>query len=208
MKYKILIADDHKLFGEGLKELLRKQGDFMPFGPEKERYAIEEAISEINPKILLLDINLGKLDGLELGKDLKVAFPYLKIVMLTMYENEKMLNLSKLYGMDGYLLKDCETSVLLAGIRSVLAGGTCFVEFDKEMESIQYKPSDQFLVQYQLSEREIEIIHYLKKGISNQEIADIIHLSYHTVKTHRKNIYLKLGVGNVAELIKLMDKGK
>jgi DNA-binding NarL/FixJ family response regulator len=206
MKYKILIADDHKLFGEGLKELLRKQGDFMPFGPEKEKFEIEEAISEINPKVLLLDINLGKIDGLELGKDLKVAFPYLKIIMLTMYENEKMLKLSKQYGMDGYLLKDCETSVLLSGIRTVIDGGTYFVEIKAEPKNGIKIASDSFLAQYQLSEREGEIIEHLIKGLNNQEVAELLNLSYHTVKTHRKNIYLKLDVSNVPELIKRMNK--
>lgn len=206
MKYKILIADDHKLFGEGLKELLRKQGDFMPYGPEKEKYAIEEAISEINPKVLLLDINLGKFDGLELGKDLKIAFPYLKIIMLTMYENEKMLRLSKHYGMDGYLLKDCETSVLLTGIRTVIAGGSYFVEFKDESKNETGLASDSFLGQYQLSERETEIIQQIIKGLNNQEIAELLNLSFHTVKTHRKNIYLKLDVSNVAELIARMKE--
>ncbi|SOE19662.1 DNA-binding response regulator, NarL/FixJ family, contains REC and HTH domains [Spirosomataceae bacterium TFI 002] len=205
MKNKILIADDHKLFGEGLKELLRKQGDYMPFGPEKEKYAIEEAISEINPKVLLLDINLGKLDGLELGKDLKVAFPYLKIIMLTMYENEKMLKLSKLYGMDGYLLKDCETKVLLNGIKTVIDGGSYFVEFEAEPKYEMSTALDSFLAQYQLSDREVEIIDHLVKGLNNQEIAEILNLSYHTVKTHRKNIYLKLDVSNVPELITKMN---
>lgn len=204
MKYKILIADDHKLFGEGLKELLRKQGDFVPYGPEKEKYAIEEAISEIVPDVLLLDINLGKVDGIELGRDLKLAFPYLKIVMLTMYENEKMLRLSKQYGMDGYLLKDCETEILLSGIRKVIGGDTYFMEFSLEPKEELVNPSDSFLAQYQLSEREVEIIEYLKKGLNNPEIAEQLSLSFHTVKTHRKNIYLKLGVSNVPELIEFM----
>lgn len=204
MKYKILIADDHKLFGEGLKELLRKQGDFVPYGPEKDRYAIEEAISEIRPKVLLLDINLGKIDGLELGKDLKVAFPFLKIIMLTMYENEKMLKLSKLYGMDGYLLKDCETNVLLTGIRKVIDGESYFSEFANTRNVKQTIFSKRFLTQYQLSEMELEVISFLKNGMSDESIAERLLLTLHTVKTHRKNIFLKLGVNNLEDLCRKM----
>lgn len=204
MKYKILIADDHKLFGEGLKELLRKQGDFVPYGPEKDRYAIEEAISEIRPKVLLLDINLGKIDGLELGKDLKVAFPFLKIIMLTMYENEKMLKLSKLYGMDGYLLKDCETNVLLTGIRKVIDGESYFSEFANTRNVKQTIFSKRFLTQYQLSEMELEVISFLKNGISDESIAERLLLTLHTVKTHRKNVFLKLGVNNLEDLCRKM----
>lgn len=204
MKYKILIVDDHILFGEGLKELLRKQNDFQLFGPEKERHVIEQAISEIEPEVLLLDINLGKLDGLELGKDLKIRYPNLKILMLTMYDEEKLLRLSKQYGMDGYLLKGCETEVLLSGIRTVIGGGTYFVDFVVENDSKVKRKSDSFLAHYQLSEREIEIIELLKQGFNNPEIAKELSLSFHTVKTHRKNIYLKLGVRNVTELIEFM----
>jgi DNA-binding NarL/FixJ family response regulator len=205
MTTRIFIADDHQLFGEGLKELLLKQADFEVYGPFKESEVITYSIANLRPHVLLLDINLGKTDGLELGKELKAAYPDVKIIILTMYENEKMLARSKEYGMDGYLLKDCETQVLLGGIREVLAGGQYFITF-KSSPVKSLTDNDRFLVDYHLSERELEVMEQVKLGLSNQQIADNLSLSYHTVKTHRKNIYLKLGVSNVAELIEFTAK--
>ena len=205
MKTKILIADDHQLFGEGLKELLIKQADFEVLGPVKEKEEIIHAVIQQKPHVLLLDINLGKTDGLELGRDLRAHHSLLKIIMLTMYDNEKLLKLSKVYGMDGYLLKDCETAVLLGGIRQVIQGGTCFSNFYPGNHAND-PAKDEFLAHYQLSERELEVMNQIKLGLTNPEIADILSLSYHTVKTHRKNIYLKLKVSNVAELIEVTAK--
>lgn len=205
MKKRILIADDHLLFGEGLKELLAKQPAFEVKGPVKEREEIIQAVILFKPHVLLLDINLGKTNGIDLGRDLKKSHPGVKIIMLTMYEEEKFLKQSKQYQMDGYLLKDCETSVLLSGIQKVLDGNTCFTEFEETAENLAIGKDD-FMALYQLSSRELEVIHQLKHGFNNQEIAESLNLSFHTVKTHRKNIYMKLKVSNVAELIEVMNK--
>lgn len=205
MTKRILIADDHQLFGEGLKELLSKQSSFEVAGPLKEKEEIIQGVIRFKPHVLLLDINLGKTNGIDLGRNLKNSYPGIKIIMLTMYEDEKFLKQSKQFQMDGYLLKDCETSVLLSGIQKVLNGETCFTEFEPASEE-QNIGKDNFMARYQLSVRELEVMHQLKHGFNNQEIAEQLNLSFHTVKTHRKNIYMKLNVSNVAELIEVMNK--
>lgn len=200
MSPKILIADDHQLFGNGLKELLQKGNLYEVHGPIKHEDEIKHAISELRPAVLLLDINLNGINGIQLGKVLKGDFPDLKIIIITMYENLTFLAQSKEAELNGYLLKDCETSELLNGIKEVLNGGTCFVEMENDFfESETFK--DSFLEKYNITEREMEIMNHLKNGRTNEEIAKRLFLSFHTVKTHRKNIYNKLGVSNVAELI-------
>ncbi len=200
MKEKILIADDHQLFGDGLKELLQKKGDFDVYGPLSRPEEIKKALQEVRPEILLLDINLGGINGIELGEKLKKDFPETGIIMLTMYEHVNFLEKSKEVNLDGYLLKDCDTEELLEGIEKVLKGGKCFIRIETSFfENDAFK--DTFMEKYNLTERELEIMTHLKNGRTNDEIAKKLYLSFHTVKTHRKNIYLKLGVSNLAELI-------
>lgn len=198
---KILIIDDHLLFGLGLKELLLKESNFEVEGPLKEVNEIISTIQVVCPDLILLDINLNGINGIELGKKLKEEFNNIKIIILTMYEHSVFLKQAKDAAMDGYLLKDCDSTVLINGIQSVLDGGNCFMKLTNE-KSIS--TNNIFGDKYYLSDREIEIAHEICKGFNNQEIADKLHLSYHTIKTHRKNIYTKLSVSNVPELMEIL----
>jgi DNA-binding NarL/FixJ family response regulator len=194
---KILIVDDHQLFGLGLKELLLKQTDYQIIGPLKELNEINSTIQTQSPQLILLDINLAGINGIDLGKKLKVDFLHLKIIMLTMYEHAAFLQNAKDVDMDGYLLKDCDFNELLQGINAVLKGGTCFMKIKGEQFPIL---KDAFGDKLKLSEREIEISKEICNGLNNNEIAEKLRLSFHTIKTHRKNIYTKLGISHVTEL--------
>lgn len=194
---KILIVDDHQLFGLGLKELLLKQTDYQIIGPLKELNEINSTIQTQSPQLILLDINLAGINGIDLGKKLKVDFLHLKIIMLTMYEHAAFLQNAKDVDMDGYLLKDCDFNELLQGINAVLEGGTCFMKIKGEQFPIL---KDAFGDKLKLSEREIEISKEICNGLNNNEIAEKLRLSFHTIKTHRKNIYTKLGISHVTEL--------
>ncbi len=194
---KIIIVDDHQLFGLGLKELLLKQTDYHIFGPLKELNEINSTIQAQSPQLILLDINLAGINGIDLGKKLKVDFLHLKIIMLTMYEHAAFLQNAKDVGMDGYLLKDCDFDELLQGISAVLHGGTCFMKIKGEKIPVL---KDAFGAKHKLSEREIEISKEICNGLNNNEIAEKLRLSFHTIKTHRKNIYTKLGISHVTEL--------
>ena len=198
----ILIIDDHQLFGLGLKELLLKQESFEVLGPFKNIHDIHAAIQANHPQLLLLDINLNGVNGLDLGKKIKIDYPKLKIIILTMYEHAVFLKQSKEYGMDGYLLKDSEPQILIKDINNVLNGGQAFLEIIEE-SNIGLK--DDFAAKHRLSEREIEIGHEICKGLNNNEIAEKLFLSYHTVKTHRKNIYQKLKISHVTELLEILN---
>lgn len=200
-KIKILIIDDHMLFGLGLKELLLKQTDYEIFGPLKHINEINAEIQSKMPKLLLLDINLNGINGIDLGKKLKSDFPYLKIILLTMYEHATFLKQAKDAGLDGYLLKDSDSNVLINGIETVLNNGNCFLKIENENMFII---KDNFGDKHKLSEREIEIAEKICQGLNNNEIAEQLNLSYHTIKTHRKNIYTKLEISHVTELIEIL----
>ena len=198
---KILIVDDHLLFGLGLKELLLKQTNYQILGPLKELNEIYSTIQAQSPQLILLDINLNGVNGIDLGKKLKADFPRLKMIMLTMYEHSVFLKNAKDAGMDGYLLKDCDTKVFLKGISDVLQGGTCFMEIRNEQIFVL---KDTFGDKLKLSDREIEIATEICNGLNNNEIAEKLCLSFHTIKTHRKNIYTKLRISHVTELIEIL----
>lgn len=198
---KILIVDDHLLFGLGLKELLLKESGYEVTGPVTDLNEITSIIQTISPDVVLLDINLDGLNGIELGKKLKSEFGNIKIIILTMYEHAVFLKQAKESEMDGYLLKDSDPNVLFKGIQSVLDGGSCFLKIVDEKSS---QKMNGFGDKYYLSERELEVANEICKGLNNHEIAEKLNLSYHTIKTHRKNIYTKLSVSNVPELIEVL----
>ncbi|MBK9225335.1 MAG: response regulator transcription factor [Flavobacterium sp.] len=135
----------------------------------------------------MLDINRSGVNGLDLGKKIKMDYPNLKIIILTMYEHAVFLKQSKEYGMDGYLLKDSEPLVLISGINNVLKGEKAFLIIEGDTVN---NIKDDFAAKNKLSEREIEICHQICKGLNNHEIAEKFFLSYHTVKP-QKNIYQK-----------------
>lgn len=199
---KILIIDDHILFGLGLKELLTKQTNFKVFGPTKDLNEINASIQANAIQLLLLDINLNGTNGIVLGKKLKADFPKLKIIILTMYEHVVFLKQAKDIGLDGYLLKDCDPEILINGIEVVINGGHCFMKIENTQPTLT---KDAFGDKYKLSEREIEVAKEICVGLNNNEIAEKLILSYHTIKTHRKNIYTKLNISNVTELIQILN---
>jgi DNA-binding NarL/FixJ family response regulator len=200
-KIKILIIDDHLLFGLGLKELLLKESGYEVIGPVKDLNEITSLIQSITPDVVLLDINLNGVNGIELGKKLKSEFRNIKIIILTMYEHAVFLKQAKESEMDGYLLKDSDPIVLFNGIQSVLEGGSCFLKIVDGRSSIKLNG---FGDKYYLSERELDVAQEICKGLNNHEIAEKLNLSYHTIKTHRKNIYTKLSISNVPELIEVL----
>lgn len=204
MKSRILIADDHQLFGNGLKELLSKESYLEVFGPEKSPESIIHAVKLRHPQILLLDVNLEGVNGIELGEILKKDYPEMAIIIITMYNQAHLIEKSKDAGLDGYLLKDCETDVLINSINRILNGEKIFIT-QKEYDASPLLKDD-FLLQYQLTEREKEIIRLLTQGKSNTEIGECLFLSFHTIKTHRKNIYNKLGVSSLIELVEIAQK--
>lgn len=200
---KILLVDDHHIFNEGLKRLINEQSHYIVCGQVYQSKDIFHAIEHLRPHLILLDVNLKGINGLDIGKRIIKDYPDIKVIVLTMYNQSKLLEESRRIGLHGYLLKDATTSKLLNGIETVLNGKPYFD--DAVTGAAAQADHDQFVDTFaqklNLTFREIEIIRLIKNGYTNEQIADQLHLSFFTIKTHRKNIHFKLGLSKVTELI-------
>ena len=200
---RILLVDDHRLFNNGLSALLSEQPDLTVCGQVFQARDTLTAIQRSNPQLILLDINLQGSNGIDLGKTIIATFPAVRVMLLTMYNQPKLLDEARRAGLHGYLLKDTTTPELLRRIRDVLGGATYF---DTNVTAPSPPPEDpfgdSFAQRLNLTFREVEIIALIREGLSNERIADRIHLSIETVKTHRKNIHFKLGITKATDLVR------
>jgi two-component system, NarL family, nitrate/nitrite response regulator NarL len=204
---KVFIADDHTLFIDGLKLLLKDEHDVVVLDVANEGKELLHLLEKELPDIVLLDINMPGINGLETTRHVKRSYGIVKVIILSTYNDEHLIDKAKQYGANGYLLKNCNKEELLQTIRSVFAGHDCFpTNILKSAKDLNL--SDSFLKQFQLSKRELEVIDYIKKGLTNQQIADALFLSIYTVETHRKNIMQKLKLNSAAALMKFILENK
>lgn len=204
---KILLIDDHKIFNDGLKSLLNEQPNFAVCAQVFQAKDVFFSIQSHNPDLIILDINLQGINGIDLGKKIVADFPKTKVMILTMYNQSKLLEEAKEAGLHGYLLKDATTPELLTALQTVLAGNPYFdTKVAKEELLTEDTFGDDFARRLNLTFREVEIIRLIKEGLTNEQIAERLSLSFYTIKTHRKNIHFKLGINNVAELIQFATK--
>jgi DNA-binding NarL/FixJ family response regulator len=201
-KTRILLADDHSLFSDGICSLLSTEPDMQVVGQVYDGAGVLPAVHQQHPDLLLLDVNLPRQNGYDLTPKLLSSFPALRLIILTMYAERRLVQEFRQMGVHGYILKNANRSTLLTGIRSVLSGNHYF---DPQLTDPTDSPTfadDVFLKQFQLTPREVEIIRYIRQGLPSQEIAEKTGLSYLTIKTHRRNIHFKLGTGSTADLIR------
>lgn len=199
-KIKILLVDDHQLFNDGIKSLLSSESNLTIVGQLFEGNKVLREIQKCTPEIIFLDINLPDYNGIDLSKEILQHFPSLKIILLTMYADEKMLKEGKKVGVHGYILKNSSKQELLAGINAVMKGMYYFD--DKVIKQFVEVRKDDLSKKYALTGRETEIIRLVIKGLDSYQIAESMNLSYFTIKTHRRNIHFKLGTSSTAELIR------
>lgn len=199
MKPKLLIADDHTLFNEGIKQLISDHYDIIGqvFDGKDVLYTMLLKV----PDVILLDINLPSINGFEVAKEIKKSFETVKIIFLSMYTEPRFIEQSQQLNIDGYLLKNSTKEELIRGIDSVLKGINYYdPKLDQTRQNLHH--DDYFVKQFSLTPREVEIIRMIKDGLNTSEIAEKLFLGLETVKTHRKNIYYKLSITKSTELIK------
>lgn len=199
---KILLVDDHHLFSDGLQSLLQNEQEFEVVGQIYDGNQVLSAIQQCAPDLVLLDVNLPQKNGKELAAIILKDFPVIKVIILTMYDETQLVKDFDKMGVHGYILKNSTKSELLSGINRVLSGKRFF---DPKLSRNIPQPTlvdDEFIRKFSLTPREIEMIRLIKNGLSSQEIADIVHLSLMTVKTHRRNIHFKLKTETTADLIR------
>lgn len=151
------------------------------------------------PDFILLDINMPGMNGFDVLKRIKDYYPKIKVIMLSTYNEEHLIEKAKAEGASGYLFKNVGKAELLQVMRSVAQGQLCFPCKQPVVNSMPNEP-DPFLKQFQLTKRETELLQFIKQNFTNQQMADHLHLSIYTVETHRKNIMQKLNLKNPVEL--------
>lgn len=199
----IIIADDHTIFIDGLKMLLKDEPDINILAVANNGKDLLSLLPTSKPDIILLDINMPKVNGLETGRMIQQYYPDVRYMILSTYNDEHLIEKAKSYGASAYVLKTENKDKLVEAIRSVKDGGVCFPDLSNEDRN-EFDSRDQFLKQFDLTKREIEILKLIKKDYSNHQMADELFLSVYTVQTHRKNIMHKLGINHAAALMKFI----
>lgn len=199
---KILIADDHQLFNDGMKMMLTAEGDIDIVGQVFSGKDVLHAVHTLQPDLLLLDINMPHQNGLEVAEKMRESYPAVRIIMLTMYSDRKFVEDCKRLGVPGYILKNSGVDEVLNAIDTVLAGQRYYDPKLTKSTAPNLHADDSFQRQFQLTKREIEIIGLIGQSFTNEEIANRLFLSVATVKTHRNNINLKLGIKQPADLVR------
>jgi DNA-binding NarL/FixJ family response regulator len=200
-----MIADDHPLVRGGLRALLERDGEFQVIAEAADGYeAIDLAVLH-KPDVVLLDVGMPRLSGPDAAQSISQKAPAVRIVMLSMHSDEAYVLRALKAGARGYLLKVSPEADVLAAVRAVAAGHAYF------SPSITKLLVEEYVVEARrrgvedsydlLSTREKEILHLLASGKGNREIADLLFISVSTVETHRNNIFQKLHLHNLAELI-------
>jgi DNA-binding NarL/FixJ family response regulator len=201
---RILIADDHPLIITGIKSALSDIEDFEFVADADNGYkVIEKLESGVAADIILMDINMPKLDGLACTRMVRKKFPEVKIIALSQYDEKRFVKLMIKNGAMGYILKDSGKDILEKAIRTVYGGETYFCErLYVRLLNQELKQEDTSALFPKLSEREIEVMKLICEEYSSQEIADKLFISFHTVESHRANMMSKAGVKNTAGLVR------
>ena len=199
---KIILADNHRLFIDGLRNLLSEEEDIDIIDFAFDGKELLNLLNITKPDVILLDINMPGIDGFETARRIRKSFPNIRIVMLTSYDDELFYKKAKDILLNGYLLKDCSKDDLLDCIRRVFTDNQLFYLQNDIKKQAPTEFDRNFINQYRITEREIEIVELLKDGLTNYQVADRLNISVHTVETHRKNVMHKLGVNNLASLLK------
>lgn len=202
-KIKIIIADDHTMFLQGIVSLLENEEGIIVLGKATNGNEVFKIIEKISPDIILLDISMPEMDGIEVTKRLKDKYPSIKILILSTHSNVQIIAKLIRMGVDGYLLKNAEKKELLHAIHTLQKGETYFckeVLVKNDGNNSKIKSNTFFITE--LSNREKEILILIAQEFTGAEIAEKTFISLNTVNTHRRNLISKLNVKNTAGLVK------
>ncbi len=205
----LVLVDDHQIVRNGLKMVLEGDADIHVIGEASDGTEVLDVLRVKEPDILLADIRMPKMNGLELTPIVKKEYPNMKVLILTMHDDSEYILQSVHAGADGYILKDTDQGELLKAIRTINDGHKYFSGDISETivnSFVRGYKNDPIVSSsadsYGLTKREKEILGMIKDGISNKSIAEQLGKSVRTIETHRFNIMKKLGVNNIAELLK------
>lgn len=211
---KILIVDDHEVVRDGLKNILNSMDNISIAGEAGNGEDAVKMYSSLKPDLVIMDISMPGMNGIEATRVIKEKDPDARILILTMHDNQEYLNQIIRSGAKGFILKNTDKEELLEAVRTVAGGENFFSKdiskliIDNYIRSAKETEKTDAYKEVPLTKREIEILKLIASGYSNQEIANILYISYNTVDTHRKNIMHKLAIKNTAGLVRYaIEKG-
>ncbi len=205
MTLKILLADDHKIVRDGLRTLLEKHDDIMVAGEAEDGREALQLSRKLQPDVVVMDIAMPDLNGIEATRQILSEYPGIKIVALSMHSDKRFVSEMLKAGASAYLLKDCAFEELITAIRTIMKGkiylspGIAGVVIENYIKRDSAGEASVFSL---LSEREREVLQLMSEGKSTKEVAAHLHVSIKTIETHRTNIMTKLDIHSVAELTK------
>lgn len=197
-KYRVLLADDHSLFREGMSNILNGQPDFEVVGEASNGLDAVERALELRPDLILMDIGMPIFDGLEATRQIKKELPQVVIVMLTMRDEDEKLFAALKNGAQGYLLKSIRSWDMVDLLRGAMKGNAAITQalagrmLEEFRRLSEVAPSGAKGVDTALTRREQDVLSLVADGATDKQIADSLTLSIHTVKSHMRNILAKL----------------
>jgi two-component system response regulator NreC len=207
-KIRILLADDHSVVRSGLRSIFKTNKDFNVIGEAANGVDALRLASRLKPDIVILDVSMPKMNGIEAARAIKEKLPETKILILTVQEKEEYVYEMIRAGASGYVLKDAEKSEIFKAVRAVASGDQFFSPhiseliidyFVRRKKDADVKPAS---TKKNLTKREMEIMRLIAQGSSSREIAAKLFLSASTINTHRANLMQKLNIHDTAGLVR------
>jgi len=208
-KIKVIIADDHTMFRDGLKASFNSSNNIEVVAEAGDGWGVIDKLKDTDCDVIIIDVNMPGIDGIETAKLIKGIKPGAKILLLTMHDNKNYLMDAFSVGVHGYILKMAKVEKLFYAVEQISKGEIYFdPDIAKSLPPVEEgdfsrQAAEYFKEDYNLTQRETEILLLLVSGYSAAEISKTIRVSESTVNNHRHRIFKKLGVKNIVELVKL-----
>ncbi|MFP3868321.1 MAG: response regulator [Desulfobacteraceae bacterium] len=197
--YAIVLADDHALFRQGIRRIIEELSEVRVIGEAGDGLELLKLLKQSSPDLVVLDISMPNLRGLEAAREIKSQYPQMKILLLSMHKKKDFLQQGLEAGVDGFIVKEDADTELLQAIQAIRKGQKFFSPLLSDQLADLARGQGQT---DPLTRREKEIIKLLAEGRSSPEIAELLYISVHTVRRHRDNIMRKLKLKSLAELVR------
>jgi DNA-binding NarL/FixJ family response regulator len=200
----VLVADDHGIVREGLRRLVDAEADLEVCGEACDGREVLQQVGEQKPNVVVLDISMPRLGGLETLERLRNQYKDVKVILLSVHGDPPFIQSAIALGADGYLLKNGRAAEIVSAIRAVTKGGSYFSpvvarEIVEQLRTPDTRSPEPFSI---LSAREREVLHLIAEGLSAKEVASQLEISTKTVEAHRTSLMRKLGVRKATELVR------
>ncbi len=209
--YKVVLADDHLMFRQGMKKIIQEIDDLKIIGEASDGHKLLSLMKNLSPHMAILDISMPNIRGIEATREIKTIHPEIKVVILTMHNNMEYLTHAIAAGAEGYVLKQDAGTELLSAIETVRGGGVYISPifsvglidvFVKKCRGYEMQPFES------LTTRQCEVIKLIAEGNTNREIAELLFISTRTVEKHRAKVMEKLHLKATADLVKYAIRKK